>query len=448
MKKRLYDGFCRISGKLLGSLSGDRDHVEKIFYPLYGGDSKAAAEQYQKELRKKYLLILVLTLCFCLPAFLLSFAGSRYVTELKRPEPGASGVQIPLEITGEYDGKKVKEKRSVSLAERELTPGEIQEAFDQCEAALREMFTTADGTAAVCRSVDLPEQFGEQGITIRWSSSDPVLIAEDGSVDTLSLAGESETVILSAELTLRNTRRTVEIQLLVKRDPEQYGDSMKTEISRIVDSLGKYSSISTVFLPDHLESGMTLHWEKERQSFCPFIVFLGLAGIFCVYAGRYSRAERKVRQYRERVTESFPAVMDKLILLLNSGMTVLGAMTRISEDYEKSRMGQSGELASEAAAIGRRVRNTNASMIEEWKQFARRMESADMLRFCTVLEDHLHTGSELAEKLERESRNMREMRRKDIRKRIHMIDSKMIVPMIVMLFSLMLITVAPAMMSF
>ena len=54
----------------------------------------------------------------------------------------------------------------------------------------------------------------------------------------------------------------------------------------------------------------------------------------------------------------------------------------------------------------------------------------------------------MAEKLERESRNMREMRRKDIRKRIHMIDSKMIVPMIVMLFSLMLITVAPAMMSF
>jgi pilus assembly protein TadC len=76
------------------------------------------------------------------------------------------------------------------------------------------------------------------------------------------------------------------------------------------------------------------------------------------------------------------------------------------------------------------------------------MESSDMLRFCTILADNINTGSNLAEKLESEAENLREMRRKELRKKIHMVDSRMMVPMMIMLFSLILITVAPAMLSF
>ena len=40
------------------------------------------------------------------------------------------------------------------------------------------------------------------------------------------------------------------------------------------------------------------------------------------------------------------------------------------------------------------------------------------------------------------------MRRKEMRKKIHMTDSKMMLPMMIMLFSLILITVSPAIISF
>ena len=105
-------------------------------------------------------------------------------------------------------------------------------------------------------------------------------------------------------------------------------------------------------------------------------------------------------------------------------------------------------MRAEAAEIGRRVRNMNSNMIDEWKDLAARMESSDMLRFCTILADNMNTGSGLVEKLEAESRTLREMRRKEMRKKIHMTDSKMMLPMMIMLFSLILITVSPAIISF
>ena len=57
-------------------------------------------------------------------------------------------------------------------------------------------------------------------------------------------------------------------------------------------------------------------------------------------------------------------------------------------------------------------------------------------------------GSELSMKLENESDELRELRKKNVQQYIRMIDSRMMIPMMLMLLSLVLVTVAPVITGF
>ena len=69
------------------------------------------------------------------------------------------------------------------------------------------------------------------------------------------------------------------------------------------------------------------------------------------------------------------------------------------------------------------------------------------MRFSTIIEDNLGKGTSLAEKLEIEGNLLREKEKKSVQEKMRMIDSKLTLPLILMLFSLVLVTVAPAMMQ-
>ena len=161
--------------------------------------------------------------------------------------------------------------------------------------------------------------------------------------------------------------------------------------------------------------------------------------------GRYSVLRKKVRRYREDVVENFPYIIDKLVLMLNSGLTVFSAMMKISED--SMLRNNVSPLSTELTNIGIRVKETNALWLDEWKDFAVRMESSDMLRFVSILEDNYKKGGELVEKLEAEGDNMREMRKKNVQQRIRLIDSKMTLPLMLMLMSLVIVSVTPALLQ-
>lgn len=69
------------------------------------------------------------------------------------------------------------------------------------------------------------------------------------------------------------------------------------------------------------------------------------------------------------------------------------------------------------------------------------------MRFSAIIEDNIGKGNALAEKLETEGNLFREKEKKSVQEKMRMIDSKLTLPLILMLFSLVLVTVAPAMMQ-
>ncbi len=425
-------------------LTGEYQTLKSFMMPMYTGERlNREVRNHRRKMMMTYLMVLAFILVSAGTMVLRGLIGSSPLTSVERPEAGEADISIPVQVDGSFGDEKVKGRAYVNISAKAMTDEEAEAALKKTACRLKEIVPAdSEGRRVVTSDLDLPDTDSENGVGIIWTSSDPVLISDEGKVDVLSLKEKTETVVLFADLTLNGKSRDVELELTVTRDPDMYRSSITNSINNMLESLDEQGGEDVVELPDELGNGVKLKWSENDPVNGPVLVICGIIILLGIYLNRYLFIRKKVKRYRESVAEDYPYVLDKMILLLNSGLTVFSALMKISADCAEK--GGKRPLDREVAAIGDRVRQTNAPILDEWKSFAGRMESGDMLRFCSILEDSVSKGGELTGKLETESNNMREMRRKNVQQHIRMVDSKMMLPMMMMMGALVMVTVTPA----
>ncbi|MBR2736031.1 MAG: type II secretion system F family protein [Firmicutes bacterium] len=436
---------------LIRAMTGKENILRENLSVVYTGDRlDRAVTEYRKKLLIRYLAVCAIFFLLTVAALFSSRMSDRSLTEIVRPGAGNADLRIPVTVEGNYKGHTVESSQELEIAAVVLSEKQIREKLSSFAETLPDQIAplNRNGVRAVNGDLELPERDRDTGIEMRWSSSDPEVLSEEGRLDVFLLEEESEMITLSVILTLESISQESSFDVFVSDTPEAYDISLQNQIRSIVEETGDRSEGKTVVLPEESGDGIRLEWSRREESYAALVLMTGLILFFCIYAGRYDRARKKAKKYREDVIADFPSVVDKLVLLLNSGLTVFSALMRISSDYSDELQYRDSPMAAEIAAIGQKVQNTNSSVIEEWKRFATRMESSDILRFCTILEDNMSKGSELSQKLENESDELRELRKKSIQQYIRMIDSRMMIPMMAMLFSLVLVTVAPVLTGF
>ncbi len=416
---------------------------------IYTGDRlEPALKEYRKKQNRKYAVIAVLTAVCIAASSVYGIVTQREVTRISRPESGGMSEKVPLLLEAEYEGSRIKENVNLDISAAVLTDEEKRAVLKEFAESLPDRVAEiCGGKRLVSEDLDLFTEDRETGIQLLWTSGYPELVSDEGRVDVTVLSGKSEKVELTADLRLDSQRTSTSFEVEVADDPAMYESSLINQVKLLEKQIAEDSEGDEIVLPSKLSNGVRLKWKTGGNSYAAVFAVLGLMLIFAAYSGRLDKAKKTKKKYREAVVAEFPDVIDKLVLLLNSGLTVFSALMRLCEEYETD-FDSSAAIGAEMADIGRRVRNTNTSIIEEWKGFAVRMESADILRFCTILEDNISKGSELCSKLENESEIFMDMRRKNIQQHIRNIDSRMMIPMMVMLMSLILVTVSPVITGF
>lgn len=432
---------------VINFLTGDKKIISDNLSNIYTG-AKLDAEIERHKKRMIYCYFAVWLICTILViAFLIGeVSQKRNITFIDRPERGEGSISVPVEISASYRDTSVNGNTNVYISERRLTKKEVATAIEECARNIMNIVPAdKNGTRIVFEDIELPENDEKNGAVIKWTSSDPVLVSEEGKVDVLSLSGQSEKITLTADISLEDIEKRVELELMVVQDPKMYESSISNSVDAMLKKIDSDGKGKSVRLPQKLDNGVKLKWNTKSDKRAAMSAIIGAICFLGIYMRRYSGLRKKVRRYREDVVENFPYIIDKLVLMLNSGLTVFSAMMKISEDGKVRH--NTSPLATELTNIGVRVKETNALWLDEWKDFAVRMESSDMLRFISILEDNYKKGGELVEKLEAEGDNMREMRKKNVQQRIRLIDSKMTVPLMLMLTSLVIVSVTPAVMQ-
>ncbi len=173
---------------------------------------------------------------------------------------------------------------------------------------------------------------------------------------------------------------------------------------------------------------------------------LAVVMLWMLYKGRFYTVEKEEKRARESIIRELPQFINKMILLISAGVVLHTAFLKIVDDYEKS--GKHGSyFYMQLTQIGRAVRETNGSLCQELQQFAKRSGVKELIRISNILSDNLNKGADLSEKLKQENSLLWLARKQQSEEKGRLAETKLTLPLMILLLVLIMMTIAPAMME-
>ncbi len=154
------------------------------------------------------------------------------------------------------------------------------------------------------------------------------------------------------------------------------------------------------------------------------------------------KLQKKVKKRRLEIQLEFPDFINKLTLLLNAGLTMSKAWEKISSDCIKE-----GDFYSEINKTISEIKS-GKNEAEAFSQFAKRVKTPEISRLMsTIVQNTKRGGNQLVLSLRLQSNECWEMRKNAIKRLGEEASTKLLFPMMIMFFAIIIIVVTPAIIS-
>ena len=153
--------------------------------------------------------------------------------------------------------------------------------------------------------------------------------------------------------------------------------------------------------------------------------------------------EEKNEERKMEMRKEYPGIVNRMALYMEAGMTIRGAFFRIAGDYAKGDKA-SNPIAIELAIAGNSMQSGVSEAIV-YEAFGRRTGMPEYTRFCSILSQSLKKGSvEICLRLRQEGERALEEGLRFQKKRGEEAETKLLLPMIIMMAIVMLLVMVPA----
>ena len=276
----------------------------------------------------------------------------------------------------------------------------------------------------VTKPLDLPGTVEGYPFSISWESYD------NGIPGGLRWAREYPVTVYGPELS-----------------PEE---ALSQRIKEAIQSADARSVSETELpLPDEMDEN-SLYWEeKPAGTGMSMLVFSGIVA-FLAAAVMGSRLHERVVQRERQMMLDYPQIISKFVLYLGAGLSVRSTFIRLGEEYTKRREeGLSEQGAYEEILLVCRELASGVPEAEAYADFGQRCRSRQYTRLSAILAQNLKKGNqELLSVMQQEAKASFEERQNTARKLGEEAETKLLLPMIMMLAITMLIIIIPAYYSF
>ncbi len=359
---------------------------------------------------------------------------------VSRPENGTKKQSVAMSI-GE-----LSEEWTFEVNARQRSEEEIETAFSESIRILNEALGVENGEAAsFTESVMLPQMISETGVEIRWTSSDNDIIAKDGTVQRAHL-DEVCTVNLQAHLSFAGEER--EHWFTVNVPPYEAGSNeallygAQEELHALEAETVREEGF---YLPEDMK-GVTIGLPKESDSSWGLLLGAGLCLPFVLVFAKRREKEKERKQRAEELLAAYPGVITKLTLYTGAGLSLRGAWERLATEYraKAEHEGNKDAVAEEVLILAGELKN-GTSEARAYEAFGRRIGLKPYLRCASLLVSQIQKGSGgLRKNLEEEVRLAWEMHREQASKKGEEAQTKLLFPMMGMLFLVMAVVMIPA----
>lgn len=416
--------------------------IEKDFKELIPGrSSEIQIEKYYKAKKKEMIMLFAMAFLLLGISVFLEFQSTKpQENKLKRNSYGEGKKEVPLEV-------KINENNwtpfVMVLEEKEFTEEEITKLYRSLVNELPEIIKKENTDLEEVNSdLDLVVVLEEYPFRISWESSRPEIVDEDGTVYFENVTQE-EKVNLTVLFQYGEWERQEVISVVVKpKNQEDYIFYLTKELKEKEALTRKEEEF---LLPaSYLEN--SLQW---RYPFSNSTVVLGVLFLIILPFISYQKdaeIHRKLIQRREELQDAFPEFITRLILYLEAGMSVRGAIFRFLQDGKEKN--KTGYLYEELAYVCRQIKNGLPEK-EGYELLAVRCNLPSYRKLTNLLIQHIQKGSNtILDNLRKEATKAVEEKKGRIQKRGEEMGTKLLFPMIIMLLIVMVFIMVPALFSF
>ena len=454
----LYEAYRKARGHRFPELMRE-NQVRRDLSVLYPGPQLQEQEKSCHIARLRRMLRIFLAGDILAAAvFIASAANARMQTDgsLLREDAGGSDVRVSLRAetdarSGETD--PLSEDAELLLHSVRLSPEETDGLEKELSRNLPELVRAGNSDLQHVNS-DLMLPAGVEGypFEIVWESSSYALIDSGGTVSAGSLKqGEQENVILTAVLTYDDgtaagRRYTEEIPVTVVPVLRSREDEFKEQLRQALEgSEQAVLSQKKVTLPEEID-GVGVTWTEKLPDTSP-AVFLLFGFVSCLtVAVSASRLHERIRQRERQIELAYPQILSKLVLFLGAGVSMRGCFAQIGETYREQRIrGYPVHGAYEEILLVLRELESGVPEAEAYEHFSRRCRSRQYTRLCTLLVQNLRKGNRsLLQALQEEADAALEERRNRAREIGEEAETRLLLPMGMMLLITMVMIIVPA----
>lgn len=414
--------------------------------------TKTEVEQKLYVFRCKQISFILLCVCLgSLFTLMLSFQSEQKgnTIQLERNGIGRGEKETELFIKNKKTDKK--EDYILTIQERAYTKKEWdtkkEEVFSYIEKHMKGKNTSLD---EVCTDLYFPKKVLRSGMNITYKTDNRSLILEDGTVNSSKASPKGELVSIVVTLQYQNFLEervyTVRVIPQQKTKEEQEYDEV---IQAIREEEEKERSNPIVMIPKKVLGYEIQTLDRNMQTMVVFFVFSIGIGVLLFYREE-DRMKEQLKQRKANLMKEYPEFIHQLVLFIGAGMTLKATLQRIGENYNKRKEKTKKHcyLYEELLAA---LYELEAGIAEEevYRNFANRIGTPAYKRIIELLIQGLKKGAKnTIFMLEQEERSSLEMK-KELAKRLgEEAGTKLLMPMIVLFFVILLLVLYPAFVQF
>ena len=411
---------------------------------LYPGKNRAEIQACLfAALRKKLLLGGVMSGLF----LVLALTGVRDKKEpegIARPPYGSSAVAEPvlLNIDGEW------KNLTLTIGALEYEEEQIEQLHKAAEAYLENVVPGEnESLLKVTKELYFPGILPETGGDIYWSSDTPWLVTSDGKVLNTELTDAKE-VLITAEISYgsetRYFSRIATIYPAVYTGEEKILREVQQELMRQEESA---RTTERFLLPGQVLGYDIKQADKETFAMSGFFLLLAVVIPLLLYSGYFGNLDTKRKKRKEQAEGCYTEFITKLSLMLAAGVSVRQAFIRLAEEYERNH-GIQHVLAAELQVVKRELDNGH-SEATVYEEFGRRIGVLAYRKMASLLSQNVSKGVQgMRNLLLQEAKEVMAQERANIKSKGEQAGTKLLFPMMGMLFLVFAILLVPAFQSF
>lgn len=340
----------------------------------------------------------------------------------------------------------------IQIKEQIYTKKQIDGFFKEVQEKLpKEILGENENLEEVWSDLEFPEQLNNNPVMISWETTNGEYLSPFGERTEKELEKDSLDMEISATLTLQDMEKKLTFPIRLVRKKLNKEEIFLNQVEKEIEQRQEKSRTEAAFkLPDKV-NGISLTWFKENTTSVGGMVFLIVLAAGLVYWKEEKDVKKREKFRKEQMLLDYPDVVSKLTLLLGAGISLQRAWEKMVREYVQKRKKKQIHkrfIYEEMISAYREMEN-GVSLPAALNHFGIRCDLPVYLKFSTLLAQNIKRGNRgLAESLQRESEEAFEERKTMARMLGEQASTKLLLPMFLMLFMVLVVIMVPAFLSF